>query len=301
LPTPGRTAPWKDVHLSKELVVSRILGRLSRAAKRNQQTVRLLAPVVARAKELPLVGGSIRRALRFSGTGTFDPAGYVRLTDADVAEGVPVHAVNLIRYATHSGSAYSGQQYPAGYHSLRVDGVVLEGQRDPEARLEILTSFIPDLSQMGVLDIGSNQGGMCFAALDRGARWTVGVDYDANMVNAANRVAADRGDLGSARFFVFDADRDPLDLLKDFVPDQNIDIIFLLAVCAWIDRWEELITWASRASEMLLFESNGSSEQQSRQCARLRACYAEVIRLSAASSDDGDIPRSLYLCRGPRR
>lgn len=278
----------------------RLLGRLARTVKRHERAAHLLSPVVAGAKGLPLVGGPIRRALRASGNGTFDPGGYVRLTDADVAEGVPVHAVNLIRYATHSGSAYSGQQYPAGYHSLRVDGFVLEGQRDPNARLELLSTVIPDLSRMGVLDIGSNQGGMCFAALDRGARWAVGVDYDANMVNAANRVAADRGDLGAATFFVFDADRDPLGLLKDFVPDQQIDIVFLLAVCAWVDRWRELITWASRTSELLLFESNGSQEQQSCQCAQLRACYREVILLSDASSDDGDIPRSLYLCRGPK-
>lgn len=273
-----------------------VISRLSLLVKRHPSSARILAPMVAAAKRMPIFGDRIRRVLRASGTGLFDPAGYVRVTAEDVADQGIVGPVNLIRYATHSKSAYSGAQFPAGYHTLRIGPIVLQGQRDPGERLDLLTPNICDLNRMSVLDIGSNQGGMSFAALDRGARWAVGVDYDSRMVNAANRIAVKRGHADRVSFYAHDVDRDPHELLCDFLPEEPADIIFLLAVCAWVDRWEDILVWSSENSPRLLFESNGSPLQQRRQLDKLRACYTSVVLLSQNSSDDGDVARSLYFC-----
>jgi hypothetical protein len=275
-----------------------VIARLSVMVKRHPAAVRALAPLVASAKRIPVVGDGVRRALRPSGTGSFDPAGYVRATAEQVGTQELVGPVNLIRYATHSKSAYAGEQFPAGYHTLRVGSIVLRGQREPGERLDLLTSDICDLGGLSVLDLGSNQGGMSFAALERGARWAVGVDYDPRMVNTANRIATARGDTGKAAFYTHDVDRDPHDLLRDFLPEETADIIFLLAVCAWIDCWKELIAWAAANSPRLLFESNGSPAQQRRQVEQLRTHYPVVRLLAQDSSDDGEVLRSLYFCSG---
>jgi SAM-dependent methyltransferase len=278
--------------------MSAVIARLSMMVKRQPALVRMLTPLVAAAKQTPMVGDGLRRALRSSGVGSFDPSGYVRTTAEQVGDQELVGPVNLIRYATRSRSAYAGEQFPAGYHTLRVGPNVVLGQREPGERLDLLTSDICELDGLSVLDLGSNQGGMSFAALERGARWVVGVDYDSRMVNTANRIAAARRDTGRAVFYTHDVDRDPHDLLRDFLPDETADIIFLLAVCAWIDCWEELIAWAAANSPRLLFESNGSPTQQRRQVEQLRIRYPVVRLLAEDSSDDGGVRRSLYFCSG---
>lgn len=206
-----------------------------------------------------------------------------------------IAALNLLDYTKTSGTAYAADGFPAGYHEIQIGDRVYGGQRKPAERLE--ASEI-DFTGKTVLDVGSNQGGMLFAIADK-VRWAVGLDYDPKMVNASNKlrriVGADRVD-----FFVFDIDSDPHGLIEDFLPEERVDVVFLLSVCMWVDRWRDLIDTLAAMSDQMLFESNGSPDQQTEQVSYLQSCYGDVKLLRGQSSDDPKKKaRRLYLCNHP--
>jgi len=196
--------------------------------------------------------------------------------------------LNLLDYTKTSGVGYAATSYEAGYHKIKIDGVEFSGQRDPKNRTDLAPY---DFKNKTILDIGSNQGGMIFALKDQ-FRWAIGVDYDPRMVNASNLVSREMG-ISNAHFYVFDIDKDPILLLKDFLPEQNVDIIFLLAVCRWVKEWKCLIDNCTSLSKNMLFESNGNQECQAEQLAYLNKKYKKVDLL-LDGSDDGST-RRLYF------
>jgi len=201
--------------------------------------------------------------------------------------------LNLREYTKTSQTPYSAKSYDAGYHTLSLNGVVISGQRDPALRLQNVPF---EFSGKTVLDIGCNQGGMlhCFEGqLKKG----IGIDFDYRQINAANLLNELRGD-ASLQFYVFDLERDPLDLIEDFLPGPRVDIVFLLSVCMWISNWRDVIKKCAELSDALLFESNGSKEQQKQQIQCLHKTYPSVSLLADSSEDDPNKKaRKLYLCR----
>ncbi len=102
------------------------------------------------------------------------------------AERQKYKVLNVIRYTQNSRTAYAAVGYPAAYHTIQIGNEVIEGQRDPVARLAAVSY---DSSGKTLLDIGCNQGGMLFA-LSEQIKYGIGIDYDSNMINAANRIRA---------------------------------------------------------------------------------------------------------------
>lgn len=199
---------------------------------------------------------------------------------------------NVLTYTKTSQSVYSADPYPAGYHTLNVHGETLKGQRQPSERL----AQVPfDFAGKTVLDIGSNQGGMLFAVADQ-IKAGVGLDYDSRMTNAANKIKSVMGHQ-HLNFFVFDLEKDAFGLVEDFLGSDQVDIIFLLSVCMWIENWKDVITYCAGLSDTMLFETNGSREQQDEQEAFLRTCYTKFDRLAETSEDDPvQKHRRLILC-----
>ena len=199
---------------------------------------------------------------------------------------------NLLEYTKTSASSYSGEAFPAGYHTLEIGSLHLVGQRNPSERL----SLVPfDFAGKTVLDLGCNEGGMLFALADKIAHG-VGIDYDYRVINAANRICSYMG-APNLEFYVLDFDRDRLDLVKDFIPRERVDIAFLLAVCMWIKNWRRVIDLAADVADAVLFESNGSEQQQQEQIVYLRSRFKSVELLSHKSFDDkSQEARQLYLC-----
>lgn len=251
----------------------------------------------------------MKRTLLKAMNKTLGPLG-LRVERADVEERIPIadlldvnepglapdqreiRAVrNVLRYTTGSGSPYSALTFPAGYHSIELGGEVLRGQRDPKSRLE----GVPyDFTGKSLLDLGCNQGGMVHALADK-VRVGVGLDYDPHMINAANRVKAFRK-TQHLHFFTFDLQEEPLDFLPNYL-DGAVDIVFLLSVAMWIRNWREVIARAAVLAPAMLFESNGSEEQQTEQEAELRKTYSKVLMLRDSSPDDPiQGRRRLYLC-----
>lgn len=201
--------------------------------------------------------------------------------------------LNLLAYTKNNTVTYNAKDYPSGYHTLKIDGHTFGGQRDPAQRLE----GVPfDFDGATALDLGCNQGGMLLSIADH-IKSGVGVDFDYKMVNAANRIRAHKR-LVNLNYYVFDLEKENLELLKNFFCGKNVDIVFLLSVCMWIKNWESVIDFARSISNFLLFESNGSPEQQLEQEAYLRSGYAGVTLVREASTDDpGQQRRRLFLCR----
>ena len=263
-------------------------------ANQSSQTVRSL--VKARLKRNAMLAKA-RSLIPFARRGTdryrFERLGYDE--GVDPVRRVQLQVRNVLNYTKTSGTSYSAQLYPAGYHSIEVHGEVLKGQRDPALRL----ARVPfDFTGKSVLDIGCNQGGMLFQ-LDSKLKWGVGIDYDHRMINAANRLRSVRRS-AHLDFFVFDLEKEPLDLIRDFLPDTRVDIVFLLSVCMWLRNWREVLGFASGLSSSMLFESNGSAEQQAQQHEELLRRYGKVTRIAASSEDDPrQRNRKLYLCELP--
>ncbi len=200
--------------------------------------------------------------------------------------------INLLNYTKSSGSSYDGVQYDVGYHSLSLGGQKLKGQRDPAQRFESLPF---DFTGKTVLDLGCNQGGMVMHHAEQ-MRWGVGVDFDSRMVNVANKLSKYKG-YDNTHFYVFDLEKEPLEIIKDLIPDEQVDICFLLSVCMWIENWQEVIAFCRNLAPAMMFESNGSVEQQQAQIDELKKHYATVELCAATSEDDPkQKKRQLWFC-----
>jgi len=237
----------------------------------------------AYAKRIPFLAPAYR-ALRRRPPGASNPYVFRRQEwpeDASDAEVRRVRILNLLGYTKTSGSSYSAEEYPAGYHEITIDGETFAGQRSPQARLQHLPL---EFEGKTLLDIGCNQGGMVFALQDR-LKWAVGLDFDYRMINACNLIR-DEKRIGNCSFYVFDIDRDPHDLIGDLLPERRVDVVFLLAVCMWVDRWREIIRFAAGISNVMVFETNGTDAQQDEQIAFLRQTYRDVTLLAKTSDDD---------------
>jgi len=200
--------------------------------------------------------------------------------------------MNLLNYTKKSGVSYSAGQFDSGYHSFDLDGHHFSGQRDPKLRFKDLPISLEGKS---VLDIGCNQGGMIHAFSDD-LSWGVGVDYDSRMINVANRIRSFKSSKNTD-FYVFDLEQEPLDYISDMLPEARVDVVLLLSVCMWIKNWKEVIRYAESISSHMIFETNGSEEQQGSQIAMLQSVYKKVELIHERSEDDASQKlRKLYYC-----
>lgn len=231
-------------------------------------------------KKLPVIGPIVLALKHLIAPSRPDLYRFERIEAGD--DGDPLRQLqNVLNYTKTSGSSYAARQYPAGYHSIEIDGHRLKGQRDPARRLELVPF---DFNGKTVLDIGTNQGGMLFQIAGK-VKWAVGVDYDPRMVNAANRIRSATG-AGNLSFYVLDLEREPLALIQDLMPEPRVDIVFLLAVCMWLANWREVIDFAAGISGSMLFEANGADRQQADQEQYLRSLYGKALILAESSEDD---------------
>jgi PST family polysaccharide transporter len=191
-----------------------------------------------------------------------------------------------------SGEQYSGAGAVVGYHSLELKGKKFRGQRECAERL----AQVPyDFKHKVVVDLGCNVGGMLHC-LGKTIRRGYGFDVNPNCINAAQLIR-NLNQAGNLEFYTFDLDAQPMSLLNCFLQGQKPDICFLLSMCRWLERWEEVVCEASQLAGTLLFESNGSPREQEKQAALLQKYFQQVNLISESSPDDfvlGD--RKLYLC-----
>jgi SAM-dependent methyltransferase len=199
----------------------------------------------------------------------------------------------LIDYAVHNKvrnvKELFGGLYPAGYYHININNKLIKGQRDPKERLKNVPY---DFKNKTVLDIGCNQGGMLFE-LQKEVQKGIGIEYHPILVNIANKIK-NENKYDNLEFYNYDIEKEPFELVNNYIPNPP-DIIFLLSVCMWVNNWKELIKNCSLLSKTILFESNGSDEQQEAQKQELDKYY-KVDLINEKSLDDiRQHKRKLYI------
>jgi SAM-dependent methyltransferase len=200
--------------------------------------------------------------------------------------------LNLLNYTKTSSVSYSAGVYDSGYHSFEIDGIEFKGQRIPKQRFSNLPISLEGKS---VLDLGCNQGGMLHNFANE-IMHGVGVDYDSRMINVANKIKSytKRDNLD---FYVFDLEKEDLYYLKDLLPQNKVDVVFMLSIAMWINNWKSVVNFSKEISECMIFETNGKDYQQEEQIAYLKSVYKNVDLVNDKSDDDVLTKnRMLYYC-----
>jgi SAM-dependent methyltransferase len=200
--------------------------------------------------------------------------------------------LNLLNYTKVGSVSYSAGDFASGYHSIKIDDHEISGQRNPLIRFKDLPFSLTGLS---VLDIGCNQGGMLYAFANE-IKYGIGIDYDSRMINAANKIKS-YSKVDNLNYYVFNLESENLEYINDFLPEDKVDVVFLLSVCMWIKNWKEVIDFSVNISDKLIFESNGKAEQQEEQINYLKRIYSKVELIHERSEDDpSQKMRQLLYC-----
>lgn len=172
-----------------------------------------------------------------------------------------------------------GRDYPAGYHTIKINDEILKGQRNPKERVD----KFPDETFRSVLDIGCNTGGILREFQDRYEPYfIVGIDCNPQLINIANMVC----DKDIFDFYTFDLEKEDPNLIKNFLWEEKADVVLLLAVCLHIKNWKEVIDFAHSVSHSMIFEAAGDEETQRVHISYLMDKYPYVKYLSMESNDD---------------
>jgi len=217
----------------------------------------------------------------------------ITLMDSSSQDGAKIldvfSAVDKVR---RSGKQYSGTSFVAGYHSLELYGKRFRGQRDCPARL----AQVPfDFRDRVVLDLGCNVGGMLHS-LSKVISTGYGIDANPDCISAAELIKHVNNS-SNLEFSVFDLDRQSLSELGRYFERKEIDICFFLSMCKWLEHWQEVVCQASQLARVMLFESNGTTQEQEEQIALVRRCFKKVDLICEKSDDDFvRRDRKLFLC-----
>jgi SAM-dependent methyltransferase len=194
--------------------------------------------------------------------------------------------LKVIDYTKLTNNKYSGRNYLSGYHSFVLDGKLYKGGRDNFNRLNQIKNF--DFSDKVVLDIGCNMGGMLHALANK-IKYGVGIDFDRKCINAANAIK-DLNKITNLNFYMFDLDKEDLNLIKNFILEDKIDICFFLSLAQYVGKWREVIQFCFNNSDHLLFESNGRLRHQENQACFIHNLYKKVEYIFS------DGRRKMFLC-----
>lgn len=197
--------------------------------------------------------------------------------------------IELLKYASKDSF---GAQFTAGYHTIILGKQLIQGQREPQKRLKKVGY---DFTGKTVLDFGTNIGGMLFCVAKK-IKAGIGIDYNYKAINAAQRLKAYYG-YRNINFFVFNLERDPLNLIKNLNSNAKIDICFMLSLALWVKNWRSVATFASQIAPSLLFETHGDEVFQAEQITFLRTLYKKIVLVNNSSEDDPLMKnRRLLLC-----
>jgi len=201
--------------------------------------------------------------------------------------------IGAVRHALkQDGIKNFGKDFKSGYHTMEIEGEVIQGQRDLDKRFEYIDY---DFKGKTVLDLGCNTGGMLFK-IGHEIKQGVGVDFNTRLINVANLLRYVNHD-DELSFYVFDLVKEPLDQLSNFMRDP-IDVCFMLSISYNVSTWKEVVAWCRKNTKTLIYEAHGTDDFIKEQVQILESHYSTVKRLSAVCTDDNDGPKSrqLFIC-----
>jgi len=201
--------------------------------------------------------------------------------------------IKVLQNTKNNNKPYDGKDYDIGYQSIRINNILLKGQRDCEGRLNFFKKYV-DFKDKTVLDIGCYYGGMLFPLTE--IKEGVGIDVSELNINGANAIKNYLNKINLS-FQVFNLDNDKLSLLNGLFKNTKIEIAFVLSICMWIKKWKELIDFLKNNVEIVIFESNGNVIQQNEQIQYLKNKFKNVQLISENSFDNiVSTGRKLLIC-----
>ena len=199
---------------------------------------------------------------------------------------------NLLKYTKNNDVSYNGQFYEYGYHSFILNNEYIRGQREIDQRFSKLKNT---LKGKNILDIGSNQGGVLFYLSDV-INYGIGIDYDFKMINVSNKIRF-ISQKNNLEFYCFDLQKEKYEVIDNLISTKTIDVVLLLSVCIWIKNWKQLIDYCYELSNKIIFETNGTIQQQNSQINYLHKKYKKINIHSEFSDDDlTQKNRKLLIC-----
>jgi len=162
----------------------------------------------------------------------------------------------LIKTTQHSMyNAWHNRNTNYGYHSFNLDGINIQGQRNPKQRLNEFRKYY-DFKDKNVLDFGCNVGAMLFHLPE--IKSGIGVDFDKTAINSARNISRilQRNDIS---FIKHDFDKDDYDSLRKKIKAKP-DVIFMLALLYWVKSWEELYRFCLSFNCPVFIEVNNDDE-----------------------------------------
>ena len=159
---------------------------------------------------------------------------------------------------TTSAAHYNGwnNRTTYGYHSYNLEGVLIEGQRKPSARLSHMRQKI-DFKNKNVLDLGCNVGSMLHhlsPEINRG----IGLDFDAKCITAAKNIS-DILEYDNLNFHIHDFDKNSYKSMFEKV-DFKPDIVFILSLGSWVKNWKPLYLTCLKYECVIVLETNNDTE-----------------------------------------
>lgn len=237
------------------------------------------------AKELPelnVTGQEVVRMNRYNST-VFRYQGVNVVATLDFKANMKIE--ELLNYAMTRPYANCKN----GYQSVNIGGELFMGQRDCARRLQPIAQ---ELKGKVVVDFGCNLGGMLHA-ISSEIKYGVGFDFNSKYINTATAISRING-TQNLDFFVFDLDKENLQLIRNFIP-QPVDVCMMLAIAKWVKRWKELVQLCLSMASVLVFETNGSEQVEQ---VKFLESLCDIKLISGRSIDDpGQHNRKLYLCR----
>jgi 2-polyprenyl-3-methyl-5-hydroxy-6-metoxy-1,4-benzoquinol methylase len=160
-----------------------------------------------------------------------------------------------------------------------------EAQRDASRRLYRFGLGEADVRGKRVLDLGSNNGAMLFQLSNFGPASGLGVEFDAEKVDLARRIAAFAG-LTGLEFR--QADVDQLEA-KDLGPP--FDVVLCLALEAHVQKPKRLYPLLAELTRgKLYFEANASTKPKEVESRLRDAGFTDIRNLGVC--DDDIVPRN---------
>ena len=208
--------------------------------------------------------------------------------------------LSILNQTKIKDTAYNAAKYPAGYHTWKLPSAtnsgfeIFKGQRNCLSRLNALVRVGKyNLKDKVILDIGCNQGA-CLVHIADKIKYGIGVDNNYELINCANRLSS-HFKKQNLSFYTYDVQVETKNLnrMLTFLPFNKPNIIFLLAVCQWVNNWKELLSWCFQNSKHLMFEDNGNKQQQLEHQRLLDQLYGSENIVDLRHRENG---RVLLLC-----
>lgn len=176
------------------------------------------------------------------------------------------------------------------YYSLKLGNNSYKGKRNTDIIIKECMKHY-DFRYRNVLDVGCSIGSLLLD-LNTVINHGCGVDASYRQINCAN-IIKEYKKINNVSFYVLNADKDLLSLIKNFIP--NVDVVFWFTDYYKIKKWKQFIDYIETFSKTLIIEVNNTSRFEIDYCNQKFKTITKIYE----KTPDSDVKynNSLYICK----